>query len=176
MEQRTKTFIPICGQIQHGIQKQMENNRKKVVDLGYFVAKVRDNNMQFLVNRFNEKFKEQKSLVIQFFDENPLTIKRVRYNQSGAVCYCLKGENKGKIKEKNLWKDIVCSEECQYRQMVKGTSKFPYNYEGTLKFLLPQITTDRVWIMKITGQQSISNLYNYFQFQKNNRKAIKWKV
>ena len=46
----------------------MVNNKKKVKELGYFIAKVRDNNLQFLINRFEEKLNKQSAITIRFFD------------------------------------------------------------------------------------------------------------
>lgn len=165
MEQVTKTNLPIVGRIQHGMQ-QIVNQRKRVTELGYFIATTKNNNMNFMLNRFNEKYPKQTSLNIQFFDEEPLSIRKARYNQGGAVCYCMAGTSKGKQKVSNKWQDIECSSDCQYCIKQKGASKPACNYEGTLKFLLPEISKDRIWIMKITGQQSISNLEEYINFQK----------
>lgn len=165
MEQVTKTNLPLAGRIQHG-EQQIINHKKKVKELGYFIAKSKNNNMNFLLNRFYEKHQKQNFLNIQFFDETPLTIKKIRYNQSGAVCYCMTGTSKGKQKISNKWQDIECNSNCKYCIKQEGSSKPACNYEGTLKFLLPDISTDRIWIMKITGQQSISNLEEYINFQK----------
>lgn len=165
MEQVTKTNLPIVGRIQHGMQ-QIVNQRKRVTELGYFIAKTKNDNMNFLLNRFDEKYPKQTFLNVQFFDEDPLSIRKIRYNQGGAVCYCMAGTSKGKQKVSNKWQDIECSSDCQYCIKQKGTSKPACNYEGTLKFLLPEISKDRIWIMKITGQQSISNLEEYINFQK----------
>mgnify|MGYP000161574089 CR=1 FL=1 len=165
MEQVTRTNLPLAGRIQHG-EQQIINHKKKVKELGYFIAKSKNNNMNFLLNRFYEKHQKQNFLNIQFFDETPLTIKKIRYNQSGAVCYCMTGTSKGKQKISNKWQDIECNSNCKYCIKQEGSSKPACNYEGTLKFLLPDISTDRIWIMKITGQQSISNLEEYINFQK----------
>lgn len=165
MEQVTRTNLPLAGRIQHG-EQQIINHKKKVKELGYFIAKSKNDNMNFLLNRFYEKHQKQNFLNIQFFDETPLTIKKIRYNQSGAVCYCMTGTSKGKQKISNKWQDIECNSNCKYCIKQEGSSKPACNYEGTLKFLLPDISTDRIWIMKITGQQSISNLEEYINFQK----------
>lgn len=165
MEQVTRTNLPLAGRIQHG-EQQIINHKKKVKELGYFIAKSKNNNMNFLLNRFYEKHQKQNFLNIRFFDETPLTIKKIRYNQSGAVCYCMTGTSKGKQKISNKWQDIECNSNCKYCIKQEGSSKPACNYEGTLKFLLPDISTDRIWIMKITGQQSISNLEEYINFQK----------
>lgn len=165
MEQVTKTNLPIVGRIQHGMQ-QIVNQRKRVTELGYFIATTKNNNMNFMLNRFNEKYPKQTSLNIQFFDEEPLSIRKARYNQGGAVCYCMAGTSKGKQKVSNKWQDIECSSNCKYCIKQEGAGKPACNYEGTLKFMLPEISQDRIWIMKITGQQSISNLEEYIGFQK----------
>lgn len=165
MEQVTRTNLPIVGRIQHG-EQQVVNQRKRVTELGYFIAKTKNNNMNFLLNRFNEKYPKQTFLNVQFFDEDPLTVRKARYNQGGIVCYCMSGTSKGKQKVSNKWQDIECDSNCKYCIKQEGTSKPACNYEGTLKFMLPEISQDRIWIMKITGQQSISNLEEYIEFQK----------
>lgn len=165
MEQVTRTNLPIVGRIQHG-EQQFINQRKRVTELGYFVAKTKNSNMNFLLNRFDEKYPKQTFLNVTFFNEDPLTIRRIRYNQGGAVCYCMSGTTKGKQKVSNKWQDIECSSNCKYCIKQEGASKPACNYEGTLKFMLPEISQDRIWIMKITGQQSISNLEEYIEFQK----------
>lgn len=165
MEQVRSMNLPIVGRIQHGEQK-ISNERKKVVELGYFIAKIKNDNMQFLLNRFNEKYKQEKKLTIRFFDEDPLSVRRIRYNQAGAVCYCLSGQEQGKHKESNVWKPVNCSENCKYRLSADGISKPMCNEEATLKFLLPEISLDRIWIMKITGRKSIERLRTYISLQK----------
>ena len=165
MEQVTRTYLPIVGRIQHG-EQQFINQRKRVTELGYFIAKTKNSNMNFLLNRFDEKYPKQTFLNVTFFNEDPLTIRRIRYNQGGAVCYCMSGTTKGKQKVSNKWQDIECSSNCKYCIKQEGAGKPACNYEGTLKFMLPEISQDRIWIMKITGQQSISNLEEYIGFQK----------
>lgn len=165
MEQVTRTNLPIVGRIQHG-EQQFINQRKRVTELGYFIAKTKNSNMNFLLNRFDEKYPKQTFLNVTFFNEDPLTIRRIRYNQGGTVCYCMSGTIKGKQKVSNKWQDIECSSNCKYCIKQEGAGKPACNYEGTLKFMLPEISQDRIWIMKITGQQSISNLEEYIGFQK----------
>lgn len=165
MEQVTRTNLPIVGRIQHG-EQQFINQRKRVTELGYFIAKTKNSNMNFLLNRFDEKYPKQTFLNVTFFNEDPLTIRRIRYNQGGAVCYCMSETTKGKQKVSNKWQDIECSSNCKYCIKQEGAGKPACNYEGTLKFMLPEISQDRIWIMKITGQQSISNLEEYIGFQK----------
>lgn len=135
------------------------------MNYGHFIAKIKNDNMQFFLNKFNNLFRGKSNIEIQFFNENPLSIRRIRYNQGGATCYCMKGQEKGKQKMENIWKPVVCSEQCKYRQ---ATDKKPLcNEEGTLKFIIPSISTDRIWIMKITGQTSINRLNAYITLQKS---------
>lgn len=133
---------------------------------GYFIAKVKDNNLSFLLKRFNEKYPQKSNLHIKFFDETPLTIRRIRYNQNGPICYCMQDTNIGRQKSSNIWKEITCSEDCEYRTRAKDGSKPLCNLEATLKFILPEISTDRVWLMKITGYTSIKRLNGYINLQK----------
>lgn len=171
MEQLNNMNLPIVGRIQHG-EQQITNQKKKVVELGYFIAKIKNDNMQFLLNRFNEKYNHEKQLTIRFFDEKPLSIRHIRYNQSGAICYCMENCNQGKQRVSNIWKPVDCNENCTYRISADGTSKPMCNLEGTLKFLLPEISTDRIWIMKITGQTSIQRLKAYIALQRQQGNSI----
>lgn len=165
MEKVKNMNLPIVGKIQHG-EQQISNGKKKVVELGYFIAKIKNDNMQFLLNKFNELFNKQNKINIRFFDEEPLTLRRIRYNQGGTACYCMYGQEQAKQKTSEGWKSINCTDICKYRLSQDGTSKPMCNLEGTLKFLLPQISTDRIWIMKITGQTSIKRLQAYIELQK----------
>lgn len=167
MEQKKAINFPIAGKIQHGL-KQKENKPK---ELGYFIAKTQNNEMNFLMNRFKEKYPKETKVNISFFDENPLTIRNVRYNQSGAVCYCLENETKGKEKTKNGWKQIECKKDCKYR-ITDTPGKPMCNREGTLKFIIPNVTTDRIFLMKITGQTSINRIKDYISLQKMQGKSI----
>ena len=38
---------------------------------------------------------------------------------------------------------------------------------------MPKICTDRIWLMKITGQTSINRLHDYFELQRMQGKSIK---
>lgn len=149
----------------------MENNKiqikeKRLLNYGYFIAKIKNDNMQYILNRFNEKYPKKNLIHIRFFDENPLTVRQIRYNQGGAVCYCMENSEQGKQKVSNEWKPINCSANCKYRMSSDGIAKPMCNLEGTLKFLLPDISPDRIWIMKITGQTSIEQLKSYISLQK----------
>lgn len=72
MEQIKNMNLPIVGKIQHGGQIIAQNGTKRLKELGYFIAKTKNNNMQLLLDRFNEKYLKKTSLIIHFFDENPL--------------------------------------------------------------------------------------------------------
>lgn len=165
MEQVRKMNLPIVGRVQHG-EQQILNQKRRVVELGYFIAKIKNDNMQFLLNRFNETYNKETKINVRFFDEEPLSVRRIRYNQGGAVCYCMENQEQGKQKVSNVWQPINCNESCKYRLSSDGKSKPLCNIEGTLKFLLPEISTDRIWLMKITGYTSIKRLQTYIDLQK----------
>ena len=165
MEQVRKMNLPIVGRVQHG-EQQVSNQKRRVVELGYFIAKIKNDNMQFLLNRFNEIYNKKTKINVRFFDEEPLSVRRIRYNQGGAVCYCMENQKQGKQKVSNVWQPIDCNESCKYRVSSDGKSKPMCNLEGTLKFMLPEISTDRIWLMKITGYTSIKRLQTYIDLQK----------
>ena len=144
----------------------MNGRKQKVVDHGYFIAKVKDETLSFLKNRFNEKYPQSQMLHIKFFTENPLSIRNARYNQSGLVCYCNYDQIEGKQKIEGKWTPIECSAQCQYRIAEEG-KRPACSYEGNLKFLLPDISQDRIWTMKITGYTSIFRLKEYIELQKH---------
>ena len=167
MEQTRTINLPIAGKLQHG--EKLEGKGPK--ELGYFIARTQNSEMNFLINRFKEKYPKETKVNIRFFDENPLTIRNVRYNQSGAVCYCLENSKEGKEKTKNGWKPIECKEDCSYR-FTDGHGKPMCNREATLKFIVPAVTTDRIFLMKITGQTSIDRVKDYIKLQKMQSKSI----
>ncbi len=137
------------------------------------MAKVKDEQMDLLVKKFDKVYGEKPSkLKIKFFDDEPLSIKNVRYNQSGIVCYCIEGRTTGKEKVKNLWKDKECLPSCEYANPKDG-QKPSCIQEGTLKFLLPEISLDRVWLMKIRGITIINKISNYIETQKILGNSIK---
>ena len=170
MEQK-RILLPLAGKIQHGKQEQSQKGRK-IIELGYFIAKAENETLTFLENRFNEKYPQKKLIHIRFFDENPYTVRRIRYNQSGAVCYCPYEETKGKQKVSGTWKNINCTEDCKYRIIEEGKNKPACLFEGNLRFLLPEISQDRIWRMQIKGYQSIFALYEYLSFQKYLGKSL----
>ena len=167
MEQTRTINLPIAGKLQHG--EKLEGKGPK--ELGYFIARTQNSEMNFLINRFKEKYPKETKVNIRFFDENPLTIRNVRYNQSGAICYCLENSKEGKEKTKNGWKPIECKEDCSYR-FTDGPGKPMCNREATLKFIVPAVTTDRIFLMKITGQTSIDRIKDYIKLQKMQSKSI----
>lgn len=146
-------------------EKQENGKHQKVIEYGYFISKIKDKSLNFLTNRFNEKYVKSQELHIRFFDEQPLSIRKARYNQSGLVCYCNYDETEARQKIEGKWTNVKCTEECNYRNAGEG-KKPSCSYEGTLKFLLPDISQDRIFIMKVTGYTSIFRLKKYIEFQK----------
>lgn len=142
----------------------MNGSKKSVKELGYFIAKVRDNNLQFLINRFEEKLSKQTAMTIRFFDENPLSVRYARYNQGGTACYCMNGETQAKQKVQNKWQEIECKADCPYK-LKNGPGRAMCNKEATLKFMLPEICNDKIWLMKITSNTAIEQLQDYIFFQ-----------
>ncbi len=163
--QTTFRTLPIAGSIKHGAKKGKEG-KERPIELGYFVAKVQDEAMGHLLDKFNNLYKESKELNIYFPDENPFTEKRVRYNQGGTACYCLLNQEKGKEKIGKQWSEKNCSEECEHRTAPKG-KKPACSIEGTLKFMIPEISKDRIWYLKTTSYYSLQNIRDYINFQKH---------
>lgn len=157
--------IPIAGSIKHGA-KQCKEGKERPVELGYFVAQVHDNAMEHLAEKFNNLYKESKELNIYFQDENPYLEKRVRSNQGGTVCYCLLDQAKCKEKIGKQWFEKNCSEGCEHRTASKG-KKPACLIEGTLKFMIPEISSDRIWCLKTKSYYSRQNIKNYINFQKH---------
>lgn len=156
---------PVIGRVQHGEQLVGPNGKRSVKEYGSFIAKAKDNNMQTYIDKFDTLIKGAKSIDIMFLDDAPLTVRYMRYNQGGTACYCLEGENIAKQKVQNKWQDVECNASCSYAQKdEKG--KRACNRVGVLRFLIPSVATDRIWIMKITGQESIENLKGYLFLQK----------
>lgn len=167
MEQIKYVNLPIIGRIQHG-----ERINKKVTELGYFIAKVKDTYMQTYLNKFDEQYKGKQSIDIELFNEEPLTMKYARYNQSGEVCYCMTNSNIANQKTKNGWQGIQCNSNCQYRQK-NDQGKSACNRIGWLKFIIPSVCKERVFLMRITGQTSLNRLDDYFNLQKAQGNSIK---
>jgi hypothetical protein len=167
MEQTRYVNLPMIGRIQHGL---LENNRVK--ELGYFIVKSEDPYMEKYLQKFNELYKGKQSIDIEIFDKEPLSIKYARYNQSGEVCSCMENSEDAKLKVKNGWQNIKCTENCQYRQR-NEQGKAQCNRIAWLKFLIPSISKDRIFLMRITGQRAINRLKEYFNFQKEQQGAVK---
>lgn len=149
----------------------MVNGKTRVKDYGYFIAKIQESNMQQYLNKFDELIKGKTTLDIQLLEKDTFSIKRVRYNQGGATCYCMNGEDTGRIKEKNLWKPTPCNSSCSYLQK-DANGKTACNRIAWLKFFIPEISMDRIWLMKITGQQSIDNIDAYLQLQQSQGNSL----
>ena len=126
---------------------------------------MKDDNLQFLLNRFEEKIGKRTAITVRFFDEDPYTVKQIRYNQGGTACYCMEGETQAKQKVKNKWTQIECKAECQYREKT-GQGRPMCNEEGVLKFMMPDICKDKIWYMIIKSKTAIEKLREYINFQK----------
>lgn len=132
---------------------------------GYFIAKTQNSEMDLLSKKFKQVYGEKPTKIrIRFFDETPFTIRNARYNQSGAVCYCMQGEKLGKEKVKNKWQNKECLSNCEYAVSANG-QKPVCMQEGTLKFLLPDVSLDRAWLLKIRGITVIDKIYSYISTQ-----------
>lgn len=172
MEQTKYANLPVIGRVQHGERVDNGKGAIKTKELGHFIAKIQDDFMKMYLERFDELFKGKKSLEIEFFNEEPLSMKYARYNQSGEVCYCSVNSNIAKQKVKNGWQELECNSNCQYRQK-NEQGKQACNRIGWLKFLIPSICNDRIWLMKITSQTSLDRLKDYFALQKLQGNQIK---
>lgn len=168
MEQTKYVNLPLIGRIQHG--EKVEG--KGATELGYFIAKIQDVYMQAYLDKFNKLYKGKKSIDIELFTEEPLSIKYARYNQSGEVCSCMENSDMANQKTKNGWKQIQCTENCQYRQKNEA-GKSACNRIGWFKFFIPSISKERIFLMRITGQTSINRLRDYFNLQKIQGNSIK---
>lgn len=167
MKQTRTINLPIAGKLQHGLK--LEGKGPK--ELGYFIAKTQNSDMNFLMNRFKERYPKDTKVNIRFFDENPLTIRNARYGNNKTLCYCLDGEINGKERTKKGWQPVECTENCPYRK-AKEDGKPNCNREATLKFILPEVTTDRIFLMKIKGQTSIDRIKDYIALQRMQGKSI----
>lgn len=156
--------LPIAGSIRHG-EKQEKNGKTKPVELGHFVAKIQDVAMEHLKTKFQERYNNSKILNVYFIDEDPLTIRRVRYNQSGTACYCLLDQTKGKEKVGKKWTEKECQDTCEHRSAPEG-KKPACTVEVTLKFMIPEISQDRIWYLKTSSYYSIRNISSYITLQK----------
>lgn len=120
--------------------------------------------MQTFLQRFKEQCEGKDYIEIAFCENNPLVKKYIRYNQSGKACHSLEGSNIAKQKVSNKWQEIECSEQCQHRQK-NAQGKSVCNRVGWLRFIIPSISQDKIWLMKITGQTSINRLDAFINLQ-----------
>lgn len=175
MEQTRYVNLPVIGRVQHGEQVPVGNGKKRAKELGHFIAKVQDKFMQGYLQKFDQMYKGKTSIEIEFITEEPFSAKYSRSNQSGQVCYCMFGADEANQKTQNGWQKIKClGPNCQYRQK-KQVGPPDCRKVGWLKFLIPKIATDRIWLMKITSQQAIDTLNQYFSLQKQQGQSVKGK-
>ena len=73
MEQVTKTNLPIVGRIQHGMQ-QIVNQRKRVTELGYFIAKTKNDNMNLLLTGHGKRYYIDEAEVCEQLEKNNIDI------------------------------------------------------------------------------------------------------
>lgn len=131
--------------------------------------------MQGYLQKFDQMYKGKTSIEIEFITEEPFSAKYSRSNQSGQVCYCMFGTDEANQKTKDGWQKIKClGINCQYRQK-KQVGPPDCKKIGWLKFLIPKIATDRIWLMKITSQQAVDALNQYFYLQKEQGNTVKGK-
>lgn len=160
-----KMTLPIAGCIKHGAKTGKEG-KERPVELGYFIAKVHDTALEHLLEKFNSIYSESKELNIYIPNEDPFTEKRIRYNQGGTACYCYLDQAKAKEKANNKWDEKDCLESCEHRTAPKG-KKPACAVEGTLRFMIPEISQDRIWYIKTKAYNSINNIRDYINFQKH---------
>ena len=159
MESKYVSF-PIAGCLKHGIQ---EANRPR--ELGYFIVKVQESAMQHLQQKFDQLYNEQKEIIIYFFSDDAYSIKKVKRNQSGISCYCLNNSAKAKEKVNRKWIEKDCVKDCEFRQS-KNNQKPLCLDEITLRFLIPNISKDRIWIFQSRSYHTINNIQSYIELQK----------
>ena len=175
MEQTRYVNLPVIGRVQHGEQVPTANGGKRAKELGHFIAKVQDQYMQGYLQKFDQMYKGKTSIEIEFITEEPFSAKYSRSNQSGQVCYCMFGSDEANQKTKDGWQKIKClGMNCQYRQK-KQVGPPDCKKVGWLKFLIPAIATDRIWLMKITSGQAVDTLNQYFSLQREQGQSVKGK-
>ena len=129
--------------------------------------------MQGYLQKFDELYKGKTYIEIEFISDEPFSAKYSRSNQSGQVCYCMFGTDQANQKTKDGWQKVDClGQECQYRQK-KENGPSDCKKVGWLKFLIPKIATDRIWLMKTTSTQAIDSLNEYFSLQKAQGNSVK---
>ena len=161
------TSVPIAGCIKHGV---LENNRPK--ELGYFIARVENNAMKDFSDTFNKLYSKTQELIIYVLNEDACTLRRVKRNQSGIMCYCSNNTSKAKEKVNKAWVEKDCLESCESRQ-AKENQKPLCQQELTLKFLIPTIAQDRCWLFQTKSFYTIQKITSYLNFQKQLGNPIK---
>ena len=129
--------------------------------------------MQGYLQKFDELYKGKTYIEVEFISDEPFSAKYSRSNQLGQVCYCMFGTSQANQKTKDGWQRVEClGQECQYRQK-KENGPSDCKKVGWLKFLIPKIATDRIWLMKTTSTQAIDSLNEYFSLQKLQGNSVK---
>ncbi len=165
MNQTRYADLTLIGMVQHGKQVPTPNGGKRAKELGHFIAKVPDKIMQGFLQKFKEQCEGNQYIEIAFCDDNPLIKKFVRYNQGGKACHCLEGSSTASQKVSNKWQPVECNGQCQYRQK-DSKGKSLCNRIGWLRFLIPSISQDKIWLTKITSQTSINRIDAFINLQK----------
>lgn len=159
--------VPIAGCLKHG---ELFNNRPR--ELGYFITKIREEAMQHLNTRFEQLYNKQKEVIIYIFSEDACSIKRVKKNQSGTVCYCLADSEIAKEKVNKKWVEKQCTETCESRQ-TNGKKAAMCQEELTLRFLIPNVSKDRIFILQSKSYHTRNNIFSYINLQKQLGNSIK---
>ena len=171
MENVNVRKLPIAGRIQHGKQIVVGTN-KKVKELGYFITNINNDIMDYLGNRFSEKYPKDTKIKIRIVDENPFVIRQVRYNQGGTACFCMKGETQARQKVSNKLQRIECSEECEHRKIPEGKKKPACNREGKLYYMIPEISEDTLWYSLVTSKTAIERVEAYLDYLKQTGNSL----
>lgn len=171
MENVNVRNLPIAGKIQHGKQI-IVGKSKSVKELGYFIANVNNDIMDYLGNRFSAIYPKETKLKIRIVDENPFVIRQIRYNQGGKACFCMKGETEARRKVQNKWEKVECTEECEHRNILEGKKKPACNREGKLYYMIPEISEDTLWYSLITGRTSINRVEAYLEYLKQTGNSL----
>ena len=162
MEQTTRLVnLPVIGRIQHG-----EKDGNKLKQLSYFIAKIDSPYMKKYAEKFDELYKGKQYIDIKFIDEEPLSVKYSRYNQSGEMCSSVEYSGIAKQRTQNGFKNVECDTyTCPYREK-NECGKCSCNRIGWLKFMIPKVCESRVFLMRITSQTSIERIKDFITLQK----------
>lgn len=132
---------------------------------GYFITRVQEDAMKHLSHKFNKLYDKKQEVTIYLFSEQAYSLKKVKRNQSGVSCYCLSDSEKAKERVNKQWTEKECLETCEFRQ-AKGNQKPMCQDELTLKFLIPNVSKDRVWIFQTRSYHTINNIRSYINLQR----------